>query len=81
MSENTEKPPHKILHKYEWVLLIIALGILAIVVLQNNGIHMVETTEEIELTEEEIKGKEAAEKSEALEANTLYEKKNLSKND
>lgn len=82
MSENTEKSKHKILHKYEWILLLIALGILAIVVLQNNGIHMVETTEEIEITEEERKAQEAAkESSKTEEANTFYEKKNLSTND
>ena len=73
MAEQEKK---KILNKFEWILLIIALGILAMVILQNNGIYMVETTEEIELTEEERKVQETQ-----PEANTLFEKKNLEKND
>ena len=76
MAEQEKK---KILNKFEWILLIIALGILAMVILQNNGIHMVETTEEIELTEEERKAKETAKTQ--PEANTFFEKKNLEKND
>ncbi len=70
MAEQEKK---KILNKFEWILLIIALGILAMVILQNNGIHMVETTEEIELTEEEIKAKETTKTQ--PEANTFFEKK------
>ena len=73
MAEQEKK---KILNKFEWILLIIALGILAMVILQNNGIYMVETTEEIELTKEERKVQETQ-----PEANTLFEKKNLEKND
>ncbi len=76
MAEQEKK---KILNKFEWILLMIALGILAMVILQNNGIHMVETTEEIELTEEERKAQEATKTQ--PEANTFFEKKNLEKND
>jgi hypothetical protein len=39
----------KILSKFEWFLLIIALGILAMVILQNQGIHVIETVENVEL--------------------------------
>jgi len=35
----------KILSKFEWFLLLFALGILAVVMLQNQGIHPVETVE------------------------------------
>ena len=74
-----EEEKRKILSKFEWILLIVALGILVMVVLQNNGINLVETTEEIELTEEERKVQESTETK--PEANTLFEKKNLEKND
>ncbi len=73
-----EEEKRKILSKFEWILLIFALGILVMVVLQNNGIHIVETTEEIELTEER-KTQDAV--NTEPEANTLFEKKNLEKND
>ncbi len=76
MAEQEER---KILGKFEWILLIVALGILAMVVLQNNGIYMVETTEEIELTNKERKAQKEAKTQ--PEANTLFEKKNLKKND
>ncbi len=45
--------PKKILSKFEWLLLLIAIGILAIVLLQNRGINMVETTEKVEISEAE----------------------------
>ena len=76
MAEQEER---KILGKFEWILLIVALGILAMVVLQNNGIYMIETTEEVELTKEEQKAQKTIETQ--PEANTLFEKKNLEKND
>ena len=41
----------KILSKFEWFLLLVALGILALVVLQNQGIHAVETVETVEISE------------------------------
>ena len=74
-----EEEKRKILSRFEWILLIVALGILVMVVLQNYGIHLVETTEEIELTEEERKVQEPTDTK--PEANTLFEKKNLEKND
>ena len=74
-----EEEKRKILSKFEWILLIVALGILVMVVLQNNDIHLVETTEEIELTEKERKVQESTDTK--PEANTLFEKKNLEKND
>ena len=77
MAEEEEK--RKILSKFEWFLLIVALGILVMVVLQNYGIHLVETTEEIKLTEQERKVQEGTDTK--AEANTLFEKKNLEKND
>ena len=40
----------QILSKFEWFLLIVALGILALVVLQNQGIHPVETVESTEIS-------------------------------
>ena len=74
-----EEEKRKILSRFEWILLIVALGILVMVVLQNNGINLVETTEEIQLTEEERKVQESTDTK--PEANTLFEKKNLEKND
>jgi len=41
----------QILSKFEWFLLIVALGILALVVLQNQGIHAVETVESTEISQ------------------------------
>jgi len=50
----------KILSKFEWFLLSIALGLLAVVLLQNNGIHAVETVEHTEVTgAQEVSQKEA----------------------
>ncbi|MEM1123044.1 MAG: hypothetical protein AAGJ18_21560 [Bacteroidota bacterium] len=41
----------KILSRFEWFLLIVALGILAIVLMQNQGIHPIETVESTEITD------------------------------
>lgn len=46
MAENKKK----ILSKFEWFLLFICLGILAMVLLQNQGIHIIETTEKTEIS-------------------------------
>lgn len=55
----------KILSKFEWFLLSIALGLLAIVLLQNQGIHAVETVERVEITgAQEVSKKEAIRKRE-----------------
>ena len=40
-----------ILSKFEWLLLIVALSILAIVFLQNQGIHPIETVEKVNISE------------------------------
>lgn len=72
MAEN--KQEKKILNKFEWFLLAFALGILAIVLLQNMGVNMIETTEKVEITEAERKAIETGDKS-TPEVNTLYEKK------
>ena len=73
MAENrTEK---KILNKFEWFLLAFALSILGVVLLQNMGINMVETTEKVEITEAERRAMEVDQNSKATEVNTLYEKK------
>ena len=40
----------QILSKFEWFLLLVALGILALVVLQNQGIHPVKTIESTEIS-------------------------------
>lgn len=40
----------KILSKFEWFLLVVSLGILALVLLQNQGIHPVETVESTEIS-------------------------------
>lgn len=39
-----------ILSKFEWFLLFVALGILAMVILQNRGVHVLETVESVEIT-------------------------------
>lgn len=48
MPEKEKKP---ILSKIEWFLLFVALGILALVILQNQGVHPIETVEKTEITE------------------------------
>lgn len=40
----------KILSKFEWFLLLVSLGILALVILQNQGIHPVETVERTKIS-------------------------------
>lgn len=42
----------KILSKFEWFLLIVSLGILAMVLLQNQGVNMIETTEQVKISKE-----------------------------
>ena len=55
----------KILSKFEWFLLVLALGLLAVVLLQNQGIHAVETVEHIKITDaQEVSKKEAIRKKE-----------------
>ncbi|MFK7982371.1 MAG: hypothetical protein AB8G86_20485 [Saprospiraceae bacterium] len=55
MSEQEKK----ILSKFEWFLLSVAIGLLAVVLLQNNGIHAVETVEHTEITDaQEVSKKE-----------------------
>ena len=44
------KQPKKILNKFEWLLLAIAIGILVMVLLQNRGINMIETTESVKVS-------------------------------
>ena len=50
----------KILSKFEWFLLSVALGLLAVVLLQNQGIHAVETVEHTEITSADEVSKKAA---------------------
>ena len=50
----------KILSKFEWFLLSVALGLLAVVLLQNQGIHAVETVERTEITSADEVSKKAA---------------------
>ena len=59
----------KLLSKIEWILLVLALGILTVVILQNFGINMIETTESIEISEEERRAREVGETPK--EVNTL----------
>ncbi len=55
----------KILSKFEWFLLSVALGLLAVVLLQNQGIHAVETVEHTEISNaQEVSRKEAIRKKE-----------------
>ncbi len=61
----------KILSKFEWFLLLFALGILAVVLLQNQGIHPVETVEHTKV------GK--VENQESYKKNTTYGAKKNSK--
>jgi len=65
----------KILSGIEWFLLIVALGILALVLLQNKGIYMIETVEKVEIT----RNKEPQEKEFVPEKNTLRKKEKDSK--
>lgn len=77
MAEPTKK---KILSKIEWFLLAFALGILAMVVLQKFGINMIETTEKVEISQEEQRAR--AEDDAAKEINTFHgEKKSQAGND
>jgi len=46
----------KILSKFEWFLLLVALGILALVLLQNQGIHPVKTIESTEISQVDKRG-------------------------
>ena len=79
MAEEQQK---KILSKTEWFLLIIALGILLMVILQNNGINVIETTEKVEISEQQQRAR-AEDRTTQPEANTLYdsEKKSQVRND
>ncbi|GEM_PF-7089626 len=55
----------KILSKFEWFLLSVALGLLALVLLQNQGIHPVETVEHTEISDaQEVSKKEVIRKKE-----------------
>jgi len=78
MAENNQVNKKKILSKFEWFLLVFAMGILAIVLLQNMGVHMIETTEKVEISEADRRAKEAEKNS--PQVNTLYEKKNEVRN-
>jgi len=78
MAENNQANKKKILNKFEWFLLVFALGILTIVLLQNMGVNMIETTEKVEISEAERKARDA--KQTSPEVNTLYEKKNEIRN-
>ena len=75
-----EKTEKKLLNKFEWYLFAFAIAILAMIVLQNMGINMIETTEKVEITEAERKAQEAAQR-EQTEANTFYQKKSQAEND
>jgi len=75
-----EKQQKKILSKIEWFLLVFALGILGMVVLQKFGINMIETTEKVEISQEEQRAR--AEDNTAKEINTFHgEKKSQVGND
>ena len=79
-AENNKKTEKKLLNKFEWYLFAFALAILVMVILQNMGINMIETTEKVEITEAERKAQEAAQRQQT-EANTFYEKKSQARND
>ena len=65
----------KILSKFEWFLLIVSLGLLAVVVLQNQGIHAVETVTHTEISDAKEVSKKAVirKKERSKELNELIE--------
>ncbi len=75
-----EKQQKKILSKIEWFFLLLAIGILVMVCLQNYGINMIETTEKVEISQEDQRAR--AEDKTAKEINTFHgEKKSQVEND